>query len=196
LLVHPNPWEKIDKQGSFFTYNKRQEARSMKKAVIVLGIAVMVFLSFSYVYAQEAGVGPEPQAMPGPTHERHGKWLDLDPQQKAGLHELYRKFKKETAQLTGELVTQRLELRLLWSDPKADAKAILAQERRLQDLQNRMRDKVIEFRLETRKLLKPEQIERLGFRGGMGLGFGRGFHHRDMGSRERKIIDRSHEWDD
>jgi Spy/CpxP family protein refolding chaperone len=156
----------------------------MKKAGIALGLAVAMFLSFSYVYAQDVGVGPEPQAAPGPAYEHHGKRLGLDEQQRASLHELRRKFKAETAQLMGELVTQRLELQSLWGDPKADSKTILAQERKLRDLQDQMRDKVVQYRLEARKLLTPEQIERLGFRGGMGPGFGRGIHRHDRGPRD------------
>jgi Spy/CpxP family protein refolding chaperone len=149
-------------------------------------LAVAMFLSFSYVYAQDVGVGPEPQAAPGPAYEHQGKRLGLDEQQRAGLQELRRKFKAETAQLMGELVTQRQELQSLWSDPKADAKTILAQERKLRDLEDHMRDKVVQYRLEARKLLTPEQIERLGFRlrGGMGPGFGRGIHRHDRGPRD------------
>jgi Spy/CpxP family protein refolding chaperone len=157
----------------------------MKKAGIALVLAVVMFLSFSYVYAQQdPSVGPEPKGVHGHKYEHHGKRLDLDPQQKASLHELHRKFKEETAQLTGALVTKRLELQLLWTDPKADSGVILAKEKELRDLQNQMRDKIVHYRLEVRKLLKPEQIEKLGFMGGMGLGFGRGFHHHEMGFRD------------
>jgi Spy/CpxP family protein refolding chaperone len=154
----------------------------MKKAGIAVVLAVVMFLSYSYVYAQDPGVGPEVKAVQGHKCEHHVKKLGLDPQQKASLHELHRKFKGETAQLTGALVTKRLELRLLWTDPKADSGAILAKEKELRNLQNQMWDKIVQYRLEARKLLTPEQIEKLGFMGEMGFGFGRGFHHHEMGS--------------
>jgi Spy/CpxP family protein refolding chaperone len=142
-----------------------------------------MFLSL-YAYAQNVNVGPDPKGMQGQRYEHQWKRLDLDQKQKAGLRELHRKFKGETAQLVGELVTKRIELRLLWSDPKADSEAILAKEKELRDLQNQMKDKIVQYKLEARKLLKPEQIEKLGFMGGMGFGFGRGFHHHEMGSRD------------
>ena len=78
-------------------------------------------------------------------------------------------------------MTKRLELRLLWTDPKADSKAILAKERELGELRNRMWDKIVQYRLEARNSLTPEQIEKLGMMGGMGLGFGRGLHHHHRG---------------
>jgi Spy/CpxP family protein refolding chaperone len=155
----------------------------MKKAGIALGLAVVMFLSL-YVYAQDSKVGPEPKGGHGQPYEHFGKRLDLDQKQKASLHALHQKFKGETAQLIGELVTKRIELRLLWSDPKADSEAILAKEKELRDLQNQMRDKIVQYKLEFRKILKPEQIEKLGSMGGMGFGFGRGFHHHEMGFRD------------
>jgi Spy/CpxP family protein refolding chaperone len=163
---------------------QKKEARSMKKAVIALGLVVVMFLSFAYVYAQDPKLGPEPKAGHGQLYEHHWKRLNLDQKQKASLHELQRKFKGETAQLKGELVTKRIELRLLWTDPKADSEAILAKEKELRDLQNQMRDKIVQYKLEARKILKPEQIEKLGSMGGMGFGFGRGFHHHGMGFKD------------
>jgi len=165
---------------------QKKEARSMKKAVIALGLVVVLFLSFADVYAQDPKVGPEPKdrGMQGQPYEHQWKRLDLDQKQKAGLRELHRKFKGETAQLVGELVTKRIELRVLWSDPKADSEAILAKEKELRDLQNQMKDKIVQYKLEARKLLKPEQIEKLGFMGGMGLGFSRGFHRPGRGFKD------------
>jgi Spy/CpxP family protein refolding chaperone len=164
---------------------QKKEVRSMKKAGIAIGLAVVMLLSLSYVYAQQdPGAGRELKGVQGHKYEHLGKRLDLDQKQKASLHELHRKFKGETAQLIGELVTKRIELRVLWSDPKADSEAILAKEKELRDLQNQMKDKIVQYKLEARKLLKPEQIEKLGSMGGMGFGFGRGFHHHEMGFKD------------
>ena len=149
----------------------------MKKRMIALGLAVAMFLGVSYVYAQDPGRGP------GHGHgwmhgqERRGHWdkLNLSPEQKAKFQELRRKFIAENAQLIGALVTKRLEFHSLWADPKADSQAILAKERELRDLKNQMRDKIIRYKLEARKSLTPEQIEKSGAMEGMGHGFGRSF---------------------
>jgi Spy/CpxP family protein refolding chaperone len=146
----------------------------MKKAMIALGLVVVMFLGVSYVYAQDPGAGPSHGWMHGQEHRGQWNRLNLTLEQKAKFQELRRKFVVENAQLIGALVAKRLELRSLWTDPKADSRAILAKEKELRDLQNRMRDKIIQYRLEARNSLTPEQIEKLGLMGGMGLGFGRG----------------------
>jgi len=150
----------------------------MKKAMIALGLVVVMFLGVSYVFAQDPGAGP------GHGHgwmhgqERWGHWgkLNLTPEQRAKFRELRRKFIAENAQLVGALVAKRLEFRSLWTDPKADPQAILAKERELRALKDRMKDKIIQYKLEARSSLTPEQIEKLGMMGG--IGFGRGFHYR------------------
>ena len=146
----------------------------MKKAMIALGLVVVMLFGVSYVYAQEQGDPPRHGWMHGEKSWGQWKRLNLTPEQKAKFKELRRKFKEENAQLIGGLVAKRLELRSLWTDPKADSQAILAKEKELRDLQNPMRDKIVQYRLEARNSLTPEQIEKLGLMGGMGLGFGRG----------------------
>jgi len=153
----------------------------MKKAMIALGLVVVMFLGVAYVYAQDPGAGPRHGWMQGKKSWDEGKRLNLTPEQRAKFKGLRRKFMEENAQLIGGLMTKRLELRLLWTDPKADSKAILAKERELGELRNRMRDKIVQYRLEARNSLTPEQIEKLGMMGGMGLGFGRGLHHHHRG---------------
>jgi Spy/CpxP family protein refolding chaperone len=100
----------------------------------------------------------------------------MTPEQKAKIHELRSKFKEENAQLIGTMVTKRIELQSLWSNPKAETKSIQDKERELRDLQNQMRDKTVQMRLEARKILTPEQIAQIGPGGGRGFGggFGRG----------------------
>jgi len=153
----------------------------MKKALIALGLVMVMFFGVSYVYAQEQGDPARHGWMHGEKSWGQGKRLNLTPEQKAKFQELRRKFVAENAQLIGGLMAKRLELRALWTDPKVDSKTILAKEKELRDLKNRMEDKVIQFKLEARNSLTPEQIEKLGMMGGMGFGFGHGFHHHGRG---------------
>lgn len=136
----------------------------MRKLVVVLGLAAVVVLGVSYVYAQGQGYGR--------TGWGYERWSSLTPEQRTKFQELRQKFNDETAQLRGAIVTQRLELQSLWSDPKADAKAIQEKEKGLTSLQDQMRDKSTQFRLEARKLLTPEQLAQIGPGSGMGSGFG------------------------
>lgn len=159
----------------------------MKKVMIALGLAVVMFSGVSYVFAQDSGAGPGhgQRWMHGQEHRGHWDKLNLTPEQKAKFQELRRKFIAENAQLIGAIVAKRLELRSLWTDPKADSQAILAKERELRELKNRMKDKIIQYKLEARSSLTPEQIEKLGVMQRMGRGFGGGFrmrHGQGMGS--------------
>jgi Spy/CpxP family protein refolding chaperone len=140
----------------------------MKKAMIAIGLVMVMLWGVSYVYAQEQSDPPRHGWMHGEKSWGQGKKPNLTPEQKARFQELRRKFIGENAQLIGGLVAKRLELRSLWTDPKADSQAILAKERELRDLQNRMRDKIVRYKLEARNSLTPEQIEKLGSMGGMG----------------------------
>jgi Spy/CpxP family protein refolding chaperone len=140
----------------------------MKKTMIALGLVMVMLWGVSYVYAQEQGDPPRHRWMHGQESWGQGKRLNLTPEQKARFQELRRKFIEENAQLIGGLVAKRLELKSLWTDPKADSQTILSKERELRDLQNRMRDKIIQYKLEARNSLTPEQIEKLGSMGGMG----------------------------
>jgi hypothetical protein len=62
----------------------------------------------------------------------------------------------------------------------------MAKEREMRDLQNQMDEKTLQHKLETRKLLTPEQISQFGQSMGRGPFFGRGpmmdrnmrMHHR------------------
>ena len=135
--------------------------------MIILGLVMLMLLGVSYVYAQEQSDPPRHGWMHGEKPWGQGKRLNLTPEQKAKFQELRRKFIEENAQLIGGLMAKRLELRSLWTDPKTDSKTILAKEKELRDLQNRMKDKIVQYRLEARNSLTPEQIEKLGSVGGM-----------------------------
>lgn len=153
--------------------------KEMKKKIVLLGLVAVMLLSVTYVYAQGYGMGPGM----GPGHRgMHefwgpGKDYSLTPDQKAKLLELRRKFGEENAKLIGAAVSKQVELHSLWTDPKADPKAILEKERELRDLQNQLKDKAVQMKLEARKFLTPEQIEnwRPGLGMGMGPGRGRGY---------------------
>jgi len=149
----------------------------MKKAMLALGLVMVMLLGVSYVFAQEKSDPPRQGSMHGGKSWERGKRLHLTPEQKAKFQELRRKFIAENAQLIGDRIAKRLELRSLWSDPKADSQVILAKERELRDLQNRLKDKIVQYRLEARQSLTPEQIEKLGMMKGGGFGHGCGMGH-------------------
>jgi Spy/CpxP family protein refolding chaperone len=150
----------------------------MKKTLLALSLVTVLILGVTYVYAQGLGYGPG--RGPGWKGERcwesetPGKFSSLTPEQKTKFQELRRRFNDETAQLRGALVTKRLELQSLWTNPNAESKTIMDKEKELRDLQNQMKDKSLQMKLEARKILTPEQIEEFGQGWGKGSGFGPG----------------------
>ncbi len=154
----------------------------MKMKIVLLGVTAVMLLSVTYVFAQ--GMGPAQGGLGmGPGHRgMHESWgpgkeYSFTPDQKAKFQELRRRFRDENAKLIGAMVTKRLELQSLWTDPKADPNAILNKEKEMRDLQNQLKDKAVQMRLEARKFLTPEQIENWRPGRGMGMGPGRGCGH-------------------
>jgi len=158
----------------------------MKKTLLALSLIAVLILGVAYVYAQgpvrSPGQGPGWKGERGWEAGNPGRFSNLTPEQKTKFQELRRRFNEETAQLRGALVTKRVELGSLWTNPNADPNAIMAKEKELRDLRNQMQDKAVQMRLEARKVLTPEQIAELG--PGMGRELGRGHkmgHGRGMG---------------
>jgi Spy/CpxP family protein refolding chaperone len=154
----------------------------MRKMIIALILGGVMLSAITYVYAQGPGFGPGHWRMYSHEQWGPGRGSPLTPEQRAKFQELRRKFIEETAQLRGAILTKRLELRSLWTDPKADPKAIMGKEKEMRDLQNQIRDKAVQLKLEGRKILTPEQLTQLGsgWRIGpdSGRGYMRGYGHR------------------
>jgi Spy/CpxP family protein refolding chaperone len=146
----------------------------MKKSLIALSLVVLMVLGAISAYAYGPGSGPRGKGG-GACWESFeaGQTAALTPDQKTKFQELRQRFVAETAKIRGDLLTKRLELQSLWTNPKAEAKAIVDKEKELRDLQNQMRDKGLQFKLEARQFLTPEQIA--GFGPGCGMGSGAGW---------------------
>jgi len=107
----------------------------------------------------------------------YGKGASLTEEQRTQLQELRQKFHSETATLREQIWAMRQELRTLWSDSKFGADAILKKEKELRDLQDQMKDKAVQMKLEARTILTPEQLAEFGTFGGPGSGRGSGRGH-------------------
>ncbi len=144
----------------------------MRKAIIIISILAFILSGLTYVYAQGYGFTPRHRGMFQQETFGPRKETSLNPEQKAKYQELLQKFNEETAQLRGSILSKRLELRTLWSNPNSEDKAIIEKEKELRDLQNELGNKLLQFRLEIRKILTPEQIRESWM--GIGKGFGHG----------------------
>ena len=145
--------------------------RKTKQTLTVIGIIVAIVLVGGWALAHspwgKKGFG-------GPGYGREYLHSKLSPEQREKLQAQEQKFYEDTAELRGELHQMRLELRGLWIDPKADPEKIKAKEKELFELQRRIQEKALEYRLAIRELLPEEVIGK----GPWGYGMGYGPHHR------------------
>ncbi len=74
-------------------------------------------------------------------------------------------FRKETVFLRNDLRVKRLELKILWIVPKPDKDKIIDKQKELIGLTTQLKIKAIDFRLEARSYLTPEQASQVGMWG-------------------------------
>jgi Spy/CpxP family protein refolding chaperone len=127
-----------------------------------------------------AGMGPGMGAGMGPGMGGYCRLdqLNLTAEQKTKVQALRDAHWNEVNPIRTELFQKHDELRQLWSKTSPDADAITAKQQEISELQNQLRSKVTQFQLELRKLLTPEQQEKLI---SSAPGMGRGPHGRGRG---------------
>jgi len=86
---------------------------------------------------------------------------NLIPEQSAKLAELKAQRLKEVPPLRNELIAKRAELRALWAQTTPDKDAIIAKQKEMNELELKLREKMTHYRLESRKVLTPEQQAQL-----------------------------------
>jgi Spy/CpxP family protein refolding chaperone len=160
----------------------------MKTWFFAVSMAGVFLLTGPFAFAQGPGWGPGPGGPGWGERPCRSPWspekgLQLTPEQKSKLDELRKNFRLDNAQTIGAIVAKRIELQSLWSDPKADEKVIQEKAKELRGLKNQLWEKSLQMRLETRKFLTPDQVEKMGNRREWrpGRGPGRGWS-RDCGA--------------
>ncbi len=109
-----------------------------------------------------------------------GAGLNLSPDQTQKLDTLHSNFLKETLPLRNQMIIAQMDLRALWVQPNPDQAQILAKQKQINSLREQVQEKALQYRLEARKVLTPEQQAQLGPHGlaglfGYGMGMGRGY---------------------
>jgi Spy/CpxP family protein refolding chaperone len=110
-----------------------------------------------------------------------GAALNLSKEQMDKMWQLRETFRNDTQPLRHELFQKKFDLRKLYTDPNTDEATLLAKQKEVNALRQQMQDKMVQFKLEQRKVFTPEQLKKLG-EGTFGPGFaGRGFGQRGKG---------------
>jgi Spy/CpxP family protein refolding chaperone len=91
--------------------------------------------------------------------------LDLTAEQSTKLQALREAYLKDVTPLRNQLFSKRAELRLLWTEPNPDQDKIVAKQKEMLEIQSQLEERSTAFRLETRKVLTPEQWAQLSTSG-------------------------------
>ena len=102
------------------------------------------------------GSGPAFRGGIGPA-----RYLNLSKEQRDKMRAMVDRSFQETRDLRYELLQKGVEMHKLFTDPKVDDATLLAKEKELNALQLKLMDRKAEMKLAWRKILTPEQIQKL-----------------------------------
>jgi len=167
LLYETAKWED--------TFSKTTEGEQIMKKVTVtimalLVTAVIATAALAFGPGRGPGYGPCGRGDFGGLGE-----LNLTADQKTKLSELRDSHFKDVKPLREQMFTKRDELKELWLEPNPDQGKITAAQKEMRSVRDQMQDKMTAFRLESLKVLTPEQREKAksfaaGFKAGRGYG--------------------------
>ncbi len=130
----------------------------MKKRVVLAALALVVFPVV--VFSQMAGRGPRW----GAGAEGRGcspvEALELSEAQRQAVQRLDAQFRVQILRRWEELTVKRHEIQALLRDPEAEQPLIRAKAAEMIALQNDISQQKLDYQLETRTILQPDQIRR------------------------------------
>ena len=148
-------------------------------ALVLIGWAALVCAEPPAPGQAPAGPAPAVQAPPGhgwmhqgpcgpaaphhfgPPHHRHAHFLNLSKEQKDKMRDIRRAFFADTHDLRYDIRLKRIEMRKLFTDPKTSDEALLAKQREMDMLIMKLMDKRAVMKVEMRKVLTPEQLQKI-----------------------------------
>ena len=131
----------------------------MKKIYPVL--IALFFVGFTTAaFAAPPDTG-EPGFQKHPGFHKFGHRLNLTQEQIGKMKELGKSFWAGTHDLRYDIKMKRVEVQKLFTDPKTDDATLLAKEKELNDLKHQLMDKKAEMKVQWRKILTSEQIQKL-----------------------------------
>lgn len=148
--------------------------------VALLFVAAIATSAFGFSWGRGPGFGFGPCAR-GDSQGPAG--VDLTADQKAKLKEMQEARFKDMEPFREKMFAKRDELRKLWLEPNPDQAKIEAAQRDMRTVRDQMQDKMTAFRLESLKVLTPEQQEKIRSFAGGRMGGKRGYGPGGRGNR-------------
>ncbi|MGD0276485.1 MAG: Spy/CpxP family protein refolding chaperone [Syntrophales bacterium] len=144
---------------------------SMTVLAVMLGFA-MVALVFAYGPERSMGSGGGPCIYGGGFGNERG--LNLTSEQHAKIDQLRIAHMKDVKPLVDQMFIKHGDLRQLWLEKEPNEGKIIALQKEIQGLRDKLQDKLTTYRFAVLKLLTPEQKTKLASKWG-GRHFGRDF---------------------
>ena len=147
----------------------------MKKLTLTLmAITIGMLLSVSaFAFGPGSGYGSGGGMGQGYYGNSGFNRLNLTDEQKTKIEAMQTAFQKEIRPVREKMFDKSVELRRLWLQVNPDKDKITAAQKEVSLLRDEMQSKATAMRLEIRKVLTPEQQEKLANSGwGKGMGFG------------------------
>lgn len=124
--------------------------------LLVIAIALPVF---GHDFGQRGNKNIQHRNVDGMSYvgKCYGTNTDLTAEQYKNLKDLHDRYFEETIPLRSELFAKRSELRVLWNKENPDGEKIKAKHREMDRIQNQLRDKKIDYKLEANKIVPLDQ---------------------------------------
>ena len=151
----------------------------MKKLMLAIGSILFAMAISTNLMAWEDGRGrahmmPETARQPEGIYALYGK-LNLTADQKARIETLRNAYLRDIKPFQDQMFSKRGDLKLLWLQTSPDKEKILAVQKDIRAIRDKIQDKAVAHRVDAFNILTPEQREKVkAFLGGHGAGHGRG----------------------
>jgi Spy/CpxP family protein refolding chaperone len=127
----------------------------------------------AFAFGPGEGRGPGGGMGPGYCGKAGFDRLNLSDEQKTKIEALFTASEKENRPIREKMFDKSVELRRLWLKENPEKDKILALQKEVRTLRDKVEDKATALRFEIRKILTPEQNEKLvNSHWGKGPGFG------------------------
>jgi Spy/CpxP family protein refolding chaperone len=130
----------------------------MKRAPVFAGLILLLVFFPCAVSAQSRHPGSGMSSSCLPLGSISLERLDLAEEQRAAVQRIEKAYNDQINELHGRLMSKRLELQSVFRNPEADEQTIRARAREVFDLQDECRHMAMDYLVEIRGVLTPEQL--------------------------------------
>ena len=134
----------------------------MNKLILTASVIIgILFAATAFAFGPDEGSRTCDEKGSGHHHNAIWEKLNLTDEQKAKIEGIRTSAGKEIRPIREKMFDKSVELRRLWLQVNPDKDKITAAQKEMRKLRDLMDDKVTSMRLEIRKVLTPEQNEKL-----------------------------------